>query len=75
MDMRPELATTASNIAKLNIVYLMFDLAKASAISFVANCEFEMPFCDMLAECERYVKCDFCRGQSSGIIATHQASV
>ncbi|MGR3290283.1 MAG: sulfatase family protein [Paracoccaceae bacterium] len=33
-----------------NIVYLMFDQAKASAMSFMGNSEIEMPFCDRLAE-------------------------
>lgn len=32
-----------------NIVYLMFDQAKASAMSFMGNAEIEMPFCDRLA--------------------------
>lgn len=50
MDMRPELAMTTSNFAKPNIVYLMCDQAKASAMSFMGNWEIEMPFCDMLAE-------------------------
>ena len=33
-----------------NIVYLMFDQAKASAMSFLGNGEITMPFCDRLAE-------------------------
>ena len=33
-----------------NIVYLMFDQAKASAMSFMGNNEIDMPFCDMLAQ-------------------------
>lgn len=32
-----------------NIVYLMFDQAKASAMSFMGNSEISMPFCDRLA--------------------------
>ena len=32
-----------------NIVYLMFDQAKASAMSFMGNSEISMPFCDQLA--------------------------
>lgn len=37
-------------MTKPNIVYLMFDQAKASALSFMGNTEISMPFCDMLAE-------------------------
>jgi len=33
-----------------NIIYLMFDQAKASAMSFMGNANIEMPFCDMLAK-------------------------
>lgn len=33
-----------------NIVYLMFDQAKASAMSFMGNSEIEMPFCDQLTK-------------------------
>ena len=33
-----------------NIVYLMFDQAKARAMSFLGNDEIAMPFCDRLAE-------------------------
>lgn len=33
-----------------NIVYLMFDQAKASAMSFMGNNDIDMPFCDMLAQ-------------------------
>lgn len=32
-----------------NIVYLMFDQAKAAAMSFMGNDEIEMPYCDQLA--------------------------
>ncbi|MDA8746824.1 sulfatase-like hydrolase/transferase [Litoreibacter sp.] len=32
-----------------NIVYLMFDQAKASAMSFMGNAEISMPYCDNLA--------------------------
>ncbi|MDG1738270.1 MAG: sulfatase-like hydrolase/transferase [Paracoccaceae bacterium] len=35
---------------KPNIVYLMFDQAKASAMSFMGNTEIEMPYCDSLAQ-------------------------
>ena len=33
-----------------NIVYVMFDQAKASAMSFLGNNEITMPYCDSLAE-------------------------
>lgn len=33
-----------------NIVYLMFDQAKASAMSFMGNADIQLPFCDMLAK-------------------------
>ncbi|MGI9388924.1 MAG: sulfatase-like hydrolase/transferase, partial [Boseongicola sp.] len=33
-----------------NILYVMFDQAKASAMSFMGNDEISMPYCDAMAE-------------------------
>ncbi len=42
--------TKSDPSTKPNIVYLMFDQAKASAMSFMGNTDISLPTCDMLAE-------------------------
>jgi len=44
------MSTHSSIDAKPNIVYMMFDQAKASAMSFLGNEFLQMPFCERMAE-------------------------
>jgi arylsulfatase A-like enzyme len=44
------LTATTGTKAPPNIVYMMFDQAKASAMSFLGNAHLQMPFCERMAD-------------------------